>query len=111
MFGTGTAITKTLSNRGKAEFVDYGSIDKAPEERERGITINVAHVEYETDKRHYGHIDCPGHKEYVKVKLRLTLFDSEILRTQYLSSVLSLSRPRCVRHVFPLYLPSDLRRT
>ena len=47
--------------------MDYAQIDKAPEERERGITINVAHVEYETDKRHYGHIDCPGHKEYVKV--------------------------------------------
>ena len=61
------AITKNLAEKGKAQFVDYGAIDKAPEERERGITINVAHVEYETENRHYGHIDCPGHKEYVKV--------------------------------------------
>jgi len=56
-----------LSEIGRASFVDYAQIDKAPEERERGITINVAHVEYETEHRHYGHIDCPGHKEYVKV--------------------------------------------
>jgi elongation factor Tu len=62
-----TAITRVLSELGRASFVDYAQIDKAPEERERGITINVAHVEYETEKRHYGHIDCPGHKEYVKV--------------------------------------------
>ena len=51
---------------GDAEFVDYANIDKAPEERERGITINTAHVEYETDKRHYAHVDCPGHADYVK---------------------------------------------
>ena len=61
------AITSVLASKGGAKFVDYSAIDKAPEERERGITINVAHVEYTTDNRHYGHIDCPGHKEYVKV--------------------------------------------
>ena len=60
------AITKVLSLKGKANFVDYANIDKAPEERERGITINTAHVEYETDKRHYAHVDCPGHADYVK---------------------------------------------
>ena len=60
------AITKYLALQGKAEFEDYSSIDKAPEERERGITINTAHVEYETDHRHYAHVDCPGHADYVK---------------------------------------------
>ncbi len=60
------AITKVLSFKGEAEFVDYANIDKAPEERERGITINTAHVEYETDARHYAHVDCPGHADYVK---------------------------------------------
>ncbi len=60
------AITKVLSQNGGAEFVDYANIDKAPEERERGITINTAHVEYETEKRHYAHVDCPGHADYVK---------------------------------------------
>ena len=60
------AITKTLSKTGGAVFVDYANIDKAPEERERGITINTAHVEYETEKRHYAHVDCPGHADYVK---------------------------------------------
>jgi elongation factor Tu len=60
------AITSVLASKGGAQFIDYSSIDKAPEERERGITINVAHVEYNTETRHYGHIDCPGHKEYVK---------------------------------------------
>ena len=60
------AITKFLALQGKAQFEDYSSIDKAPEERERGITINTAHVEYETDKRHYAHVDCPGHADYVK---------------------------------------------
>ena len=60
------AITKWLAMQGKAEFEDYASIDKAPEERERGITINTAHVEYETDKRHYAHVDCPGHADYIK---------------------------------------------
>jgi len=60
------AITKVLATKGGAEFVDYANIDKAPEERERGITISTAHVEYETDKRHYAHVDCPGHADYVK---------------------------------------------
>ena len=60
------AITKRLSEKGGAQFVDYANIDKAPEERERGITINTSHVEYETDKRHYAHVDCPGHADYVK---------------------------------------------
>ena len=60
------AITKVLSEKGEAEFVDYANIDKAPEERARGITINTAHVEYETEKRHYAHVDCPGHADYVK---------------------------------------------
>ncbi len=60
------AITKVLAAKGGAEFVDYANIDKAPEERERGITINTAHVEYQTDKRHYAHVDCPGHADYVK---------------------------------------------
>ena len=60
------AITKVLSDKGYAQFEDYADIDKAPEERERGITINTAHVEYQTDKRHYAHVDCPGHADYVK---------------------------------------------
>jgi len=60
------AITKVLAEKGDAEFVDYANIDKAPEERARGITINTSHVEYETDKRHYAHVDCPGHADYVK---------------------------------------------
>lgn len=60
------AITKTLAMKGEANFVDYANIDKAPEERERGITINTSHVEYETDKRHYAHVDCPGHADYIK---------------------------------------------
>ena len=60
------AITKALSLKGQASFTDYANIDKAPEERERGITINTSHVEYETDKRHYAHVDCPGHADYVK---------------------------------------------
>ena len=60
------AITKYLSLKGQAEYEDYSSIDKAPEERERGITINTSHVEYETDARHYAHVDCPGHADYIK---------------------------------------------
>lgn len=60
------AITKTLAMKGEADFVDYANIDKAPEERERGITISTSHVEYETDKRHYAHVDCPGHADYIK---------------------------------------------
>lgn len=60
------AITKRLAEKGLAEFQDYASIDKAPEEKARGITINTAHVEYQTEKRHYAHVDCPGHADYVK---------------------------------------------
>ena len=60
------AITKVLAMKGGADFMDYANIDKAPEERARGITINTAHVEYQTDKRHYAHVDCPGHADYVK---------------------------------------------
>src|SRR5277367_6424773 len=60
------AITKVLAEQGKASFKAYDQIDKAPEERARGITIAVAHVEYETDKRHYAHIDCPGHADFIK---------------------------------------------
>src|SRR5213082_3934433 len=60
------AITKTLSLKGGAEFRAFDTIDNAPEERERGITISITHVEYETDKRHYAHVDCPGHRDYIK---------------------------------------------
>ena len=60
------AITKILAETGGAEFIAYDQIDKAPEEKERGITIATAHVEYETEKRHYAHVDCPGHADYVK---------------------------------------------
>jgi elongation factor Tu len=60
------AITKVLAKTGKATFLAYDQIDKAPEERERGVTINIAHVEYETEKRHYAHVDCPGHADYIK---------------------------------------------
>jgi elongation factor Tu len=60
------AITKVLSEKGLAQYTSYENIDKTPEERKRGITINASHVEYETDKRHYAHIDCPGHQHYIK---------------------------------------------
>ena len=60
------AITKTLAMKGGADFIDYANIDKAPEERERGITINTSHVEYQTESRHYAHVDCPGHADYIK---------------------------------------------
>ena len=60
------AITKVKSKEGKANFVPFDKIDGAPEEKKRGITINTAHVEYESDKRHYAHVDCPGHADYVK---------------------------------------------
>ncbi|MFN7607796.1 MAG: GTP-binding protein, partial [Ralstonia sp.] len=60
------AITKVLAEAGKAKYTAYDQIDAAPEEKARGITINTAHVEYETDKRHYAHVDCPGHADYVK---------------------------------------------
>src|SRR3972149_5178055 len=59
------AITKTLAMRGAAQFRPFDSIDNAPEERQRGITIAIAHVEYETEKRHYAHVDCPGHADYI----------------------------------------------
>ncbi|MGC9089435.1 MAG: GTP-binding protein, partial [Caldisericia bacterium] len=61
-----SAITKVLSSLGKTQFRDFWSIDNAPEEKARGITINISHVEYETEKRHYAHIDCPGHADYIK---------------------------------------------
>ena len=61
-----SAVTKALSIRGQAEFLEFGNIDKAPEEKQRGITIAIAHAEYETEKRHYAHIDCPGHADYIK---------------------------------------------
>lgn len=60
------AITKVLASKGQANFLDYSSIDKAPEEKARGITISAAHIEYETANRHYSHVDCPGHADYVK---------------------------------------------
>jgi elongation factor Tu len=60
------AITRVLATKGQADFIDFSEIDKAPEEKERGITIATAHVEYETDKRHYAHVDCPGHADYIK---------------------------------------------
>lgn len=60
------AITKTLAVEGGAEFMDYNQIDKAPEEKARGITISTTHVEYETENRHYAHVDCPGHADYIK---------------------------------------------
>src|SRR5512139_1957701 len=61
-----SAITKCLSNTGRANWIPFDQIDKAPEEKERGITIATAHVEYQTDKRHYAHVDCPGHADYIK---------------------------------------------
>jgi elongation factor Tu len=60
------AITKRQAEKGMAKFLDYGKIDKAPEERKRGITIATAHIEYETENRHYSHVDCPGHADYIK---------------------------------------------
>ena len=60
------AITRTLATKGWAKFTAFDQIDKAPEERERGITIAIAHVEYETENRHYAHVDCPGHADYIK---------------------------------------------
>jgi elongation factor Tu len=60
------AITKRQAEKGMAQFLEYGKIDKAPEERKRGITIATAHIEYETDNRHYSHVDCPGHADYIK---------------------------------------------
>ena len=73
------AITKVLALKGDADFMDYANIDKAPEERARGITINSAHVEYQTDKRHYAHVDCPGHADYVKNITGAAQMDGAIL--------------------------------
>src|SRR3990172_8920579 len=64
------SITKVLSTKGYADFLAYDQIDKAPEEKERGLTISISHVEYQTDKRHYAHIDCPGHADYIKNMIR-----------------------------------------
>ena len=86
------AITKVLNLEGDADFVDYANIDKAPEERERGITINTAHVEYETDKRHYAHVDCPGHADYVK-----NMITQVLLRWTALSSLYQLLTVLCHR--------------
>jgi elongation factor Tu len=60
------AITKRQAEKGFARFLEYGAIDKAPEERKRGITISTAHIEYQTEARHYAHVDCPGHADYIK---------------------------------------------
>ena len=87
------AITKVLAEKGEAEFVDYANIDKAPEERARGITINTSHVEYETDKRHYAHVDCPGHADYVKNMITgAAQMDGAIL-------VCLLLMAQCLKHV------------
>ena len=80
------AITKVLALKGDADFMDYANIDKAPEERERGITINTAHVEYQTDKRHYAHVDCPGHADYVKNMITCLLYTS-IVRIPSICSI------------------------
>ena len=73
------AITKTLALKGDADFMDYSSIDKAPEEKARGITINTAHVEYHTEKRHYAHVDCPGHADYIKNMKSASPFRARVL--------------------------------
>jgi len=87
------AITKTLSLKGEAEFRPFDSIDNAPEERERGITISIAHVEYETDKRHYAHVDCPGHADYVKNMITgAAQMDGAILVVSALDSVMPQTR-------------------
>ena len=87
------AITKVLALEGDAAFVDYANIDKAPEERERGITINTAHVEYETANRHYAHVDCPGHADYVKNMITSPV----LLRWTALSSLYLLLMVLCPR--------------
>ena len=74
------AITKTLASKGQADFVDYANIDKAPEEKARGITISTAHVEYETNNRHYAHVDCPGHADYIK---NMITGAAQVTTTQY----------------------------
>ena len=120
------AITKVLNLEGDADFVDYANIDKAPEERERGITINTAHVEYETANRHYAHVDCPGHADYVKNMITpriprlpsmlastsswLLLTSSFLLPTVRLTfPSLCLSRTYSPSPVVVLLLPVELR--
>jgi len=100
------AITKVLAERvgGSNKYVDFGSIDKAPEERERGITISTAHVEYETEKRHYAHVDCPGHADYIKNMITgAAQMDGAILVVSALDSVMPQTREaidhaRAARH-------------
>ena len=75
------AITKVLAKKNFAKFLAYDQIDKAPEERERGITIAIAHVEYETPKRHYAHVDCPGHADYIKNMVGHKLGEFALTRT------------------------------
>ncbi len=94
------AISFTLSKLGKAQAMKYEDIDKAPEEKERGITINTAHVEYETDNRHYAHVDCPGHADYVKKPARR--------RWTALSSSFPPPTARCPRRVSISCLPARL---
>src|SRR6201984_3361336 len=87
------AITKTQAAKGKAQFMAYDQIDKAPEERERGITISTAHVEYESDKRHYAHVDCPGHADYIKNMITgAAQMDGAILVVSALDSVMPQTR-------------------
>ena len=87
------AITKVLAEKGGAEFTAYDEIDKAPEEKERGITISTAHVEYSTDKRHYAHVDCPGHADYVKNMITgAAQMDGGILAVSYTHLTLPTKR-------------------
>ena len=92
------AITKVLNLRGSSEFVDYANIDKAPEERARGITISTSHVEYQTETRHYAHVDCPGHADYVKNMIQVPL------RWTEQSWLFRLQTARCLRPVSTLFL-------
>ena len=88
------AITKTQAAKGKAQFMAYDQIDKAPEERERGITISTAHVEYESDKRHYAHVDCPGHADYIKNMITgAAQMDGAILVVSALTRTTGVSSP------------------
>jgi len=86
------AITNVLAKKGQAQAQDYGDIDGAPEERERGITINTAHVEYETEGRHYAHVDCPGHADYVKNMIQEPPKWTELFLFVQLQTVLWLKR-------------------
>ena len=89
------ATTKVLNLKGDADFVDYANIDKAPEERARGITINTAHVEYQTENRHYAHVDCPGHADYVKNMCQL----SRRKRSQQVAALKSLESDYRIRMI------------